>query len=132
MAFIIQLLVLAYLISLVVMYVVARSAIQDRAWRTILLLIGAAMPFLIAFVLLKNLIRQDRRKLQYVSEIAVVEDAIEAERVKIFGVEPLDPSFAERWQNACRIDMQRVVVWSDKKARQLRAIGNHWGVKHAA
>ena len=79
MAFIIKLLLLAYLISLIVMYVVARSAVRDRYWRAILCLLGAAMPFLIIVVVVRNLLRGRSRGLNYVQEIAVVEDAIEAE-----------------------------------------------------
>jgi hypothetical protein len=132
MMMIVQLLILAYVISMIVLYIVARSAIRDRYWRLIFCLIAAVIPFVAVFVIVKNLIHPNPHRLQYVSEIAVVEDAIEAERVKIFGVEPLYPSFAERWQDSCRLDMQRVIVWSDKATRKLKAFGEHWGVKHAA
>ncbi len=132
MMFIVQMLILAYVISLIVMYVVARSAIRDRYWRAVFFALGAAMPFLVVLALLKNLLTSHHKRLQYVSEIAVVEDAIEAKRVKIFGVEPLYPSFAQRWQASCSEDMQRVVAWSDKATRRLKELGKHWAVKHAA
>src|ERR1017187_219068 len=118
MLFIIKLLFLAYVISLVVMYVVARSAIRDRSWWMIFSLLAAVVPFLALLAAVRNLIHPRKQRLQFVAEIAVVEDAIEAERVKIFGVDPLNPSFAERWQNSCQLDVQRVVVWSNKASRR--------------
>lgn len=132
MMFTFKLLLFAYLMSTIVMYVVARSAIADRAWRFVFCFIGAVMPFVAAFVVIKNLIRPSSVKLNYVSDVAAVEDAIEAERVKIYGVEPLNPSFSERWKTACQVDLQRVVILSRKFTYKIKAIGEHWSIKPAA
>ena len=127
----IKLLSLAYLMSLVVMYVVARSAIKDRVWRLLFCTMGAVFPFMFVWAIVKNALRPSTSRLQYCSQIAAVEDSIEAERIRIFGGEPLLPSFSERWQRSCQLEMQRVVVWSDNATRRIRRFKQHWSINHA-
>jgi hypothetical protein len=127
----IKLLILAYLMSLIIMYLVARSAIKDRSWRFIFCVIGVALPFVIVLVGVRSLFTQNRSRLNYVPEIAAVEDAIERERTEIFGGEVLWPSFSKRWERACQLEMQRVVLWSDRATRRLKQFKQHWSVRAA-
>lgn len=125
----VRLLILAYLMSLAIMYLVARSAIKDRVWRMTFCLFGIVLPFLIVFVVIKHIFSPKPARLNYVPEVAAVEDAIEQERTQIFGGEILWPSFSEHWKRSCQLEMQRVVLWSDRTTKRLNQIRHHFSIK---
>src|ERR1017187_4624792 len=123
----IKLLVLAYVISLIVMYVAARSAIKSRAWRLVFCTIGAILPFMIVCAVIEHLVKRKASRVEYNADFAAVEDAIETRRVSLFGGEPLCPSFGERWPMAYQSEVQKVVVWSDKATQRIRHLKHQWG-----
>lgn len=125
---ILKLIVVAYLISLIIMYVVARSAIRSRAWQFVFCLIGAILPFMIVRAIAEHLFRPKSSRMGYRDEYAAVEDAIEERRISIFGGETLHPSFAQHWQRAYESEVQRVVVWSDQTTRRLKHLKQHLGI----
>jgi hypothetical protein len=116
------------LISLIIMYAVARSAIKSRAWQFVFCVIGAIMPFMIVIAIVEHGLRLKSSRMDYRDDYAAVEDAIEERRISIFGGELLHPSFAQRWQQAYESEMQRVVIWSDKTTRRLRHLKHHFGI----
>ena len=124
---ILGLLLLAYLMSVVVTYFIARASIDDRAYRLVFFAIAAVLPVLAIWSFVLTLFKRTE-PIAYNHEVAAVEDAIEARRVQIFGCEPLRPSLSEHWQRSCQAHMQKMAVKAAGASQRIRELTAQWSI----
>jgi hypothetical protein len=103
---IIMTLVVSYLLVSTVACVLAYLLISDRSIRKLFAILGFLVPPLAVWAIVRTILRPSPSP-RYSEQLALVEDEIEAERVAIFGGEPLKPSFSEKWENAYMYSLAR-------------------------
>jgi hypothetical protein len=127
----VELLMAAYLLSAIITVVMVTSAIENRKARLVFAILGFAMPFIFLYATV-SAIFSPRSVVPYDSELAKVEDGIEAERVRLFGGEITCPSLGTRWEQAYKFSLERLVQRAAKTSKHLADLGSHIHVGHAA
>ncbi len=110
---IVKILVVSYLLVSSVAYVLAYFLISDRSLRKLLAIVGFLVPPLALWAVVRTIFKRYPSP-TYNDQLAIVEDEIEAERVAIFGGEPLKPSFSEKWRNAYLYSLARAAKKVEK------------------
>lgn len=110
---ILTVLVVSYLLTCSITYVMARVALADRAPRLLFVILGFLTPPLAVWALVKTIFERSK-PLPYNEELARIEDEIETERVAIFGGQPLKPSVSEAWKVS-------YLRWLTKAARKVES-----------
>jgi hypothetical protein len=125
--FFIELMLAAYLIVAALAILMAFSAVNDRGLRSVFILLGLIMPFILLYsVVTSFFIRKPPPTFR--EEFADVEDDIETERIKIFGGKRLSPSFGDHWQRMYKVYLETLAERVAKTSEKIAS----FSVRHAA
>jgi hypothetical protein len=125
--FVIELMLAAYLIVAILAIVMVFSAIDNRGFRGVFIILGLIMPFLLLYSVVASLIVRKKMPI-FRQEFAAVEDDIETERIKLFGGERVCPSFGDHWQRAYQAYLETVVGRVATTSEKIAS----FSVRHAA
>lgn len=122
-----ELMFAAYLIVVILAILMVFSAVDDRTFRGLFVLLGLIMPFILLYSVVVSLfVRKSMPHFQV--EYAKVEDDIETERLRIFGGERVCPSFGEYWKRMYQAYIETLVDKVAETSEKIAAIG----LRHAA
>lgn len=96
---VLDVLLAAYIINIMIVYVLAKASISDKDLRRLFLIIGWITPVLAIWALVRAAFTKPVT-LAYREELARIESEIETERVQMFGGRAIKPSFSENWRAA--------------------------------
>lgn len=118
-----ELVVVAYLIVAIIAVVMVLSAINNKAFRVIFVILGLAMPGIFLYSAVISLFSRKPMP-RFHAEMAKVEDDIETERVRIFGGERTCPSFGKRWEMMYQVYLEKVFSNSARTSEKIASIGS--------
>jgi hypothetical protein len=116
----------AYLFSVLISAVLLKELAQERSlWRAFVWVAIIAVP--LSVWVLAKLIFVKPKPVGFSSELARIEDEIDAERVQIFGGKRVYPSIGDRWRTAYLAALQSTASTFSKKQelRAVRAASSH-------
>jgi hypothetical protein len=125
-----KLFVAAYFLSSFSAFLMAKSAIEDKAVRRTFALLAMAMPVILLYAAIVSLF-SSRKATPYHEGMGAAEDKIEAERVRIFGGDPICPSFNDRWKLAYEAYLRKLVQRAAKTSEKIAHFGDPFHVHRA-
>jgi hypothetical protein len=110
------------LLTFVTSYIILHAAVQERAFRRLLLFFVVMTPFVFVYAALRALFCKPK-PVRYNIELGQIEDEIESERAKIFGGKIMQPSFSQRWQASYLYAVEKSAAAAAKLNPDLAAYG---------
>jgi ABC-type sugar transport system permease subunit len=102
------------LLTFVISYMALRVAVAERPLRRFLFFFVLLTPVAALVALFKAVFGRPK-PLRYVEEYGLIEDAIERERIELFGGKPIHPSFSHRWQKAYFLAIEKSAAAAAKR-----------------
>lgn len=124
MIFLLKMIVLAFALYVVITFTLAIIAVKGLQMRALFSLTAILAPFLFAWSFVCLICGKRQPIKPFDAELGRTEDEIEAARVRIFGVTPLQPSFSHVWQMTYR-NMLEQAYQKSVKLRSFAATAAH-------
>jgi hypothetical protein len=118
------LLAVAYLLLAIVAVLMVLSAIDNKSFRVIFIVLGLVMPFIFLYAAATSLFARKPMP-RFDEDMAKVEDDIETERLRIFGGERTCPSFGDRWERMYQIYLRQLVQQAARTSEKIASIGTN-------